>query len=127
MKFTFLMTVLFSFSVSLNAFAQTANIKDIPLDKETNITISPDGKKTNKAWEIVDEASDIEGEPESLSKDARASWKKACAEWKSETKETNKENKIISLNCGTPKCEKSESVTTTCKSQAKLKVKVKTE
>jgi len=112
---------------SLNAFAQTANIKDIPLDKETNITISPDGKKTTKAWEIVDETSDIEGDPESMTKEARNSWKKACAEWKAETKENNKENKIISLNCGSPKCEKSENITTTCKSQAKLKVKVKTE
>jgi hypothetical protein len=122
MKFTILLAVLFS----LNASAQTANIKDIPLDKETNITISPDGKK-EKAWEIVDETADIEGDPESMAKEARASWKKACAEWKAETKENNKENKIISLNCGSPKCEKSESVTTTCKSQAKLKVKVKTE
>lgn len=123
MKFTIFISLFFT----LSAFAQTANIKDIPLDKETNITISPDGKKSEKAWEIVDETSDIEGEPESLAKDARASWKKACAEWKAETSETNKENKIISLNCGSPKCEKSESVTTTCKSQAKLKVKVRLE
>lgn len=122
MKYAFLFTTLFA----LNSFAQTANIKDIPLDKETNITISPDAKK-NKAWEIVEESNDISGDPESLAKEARNSWKKACADWKAEAKENNKENKIISLNCGTPKCEKSESITTTCTSEAKLKVKVKTE
>lgn len=124
MKFAILLSVFFA----LNVFAQTAQIKDIPLDKETNITISPDGKKSpSKTHEIVDETADIEGEPENLQKDARASWKKACAEWKAETKETNKENKIISLNCGSPKCASADTATTVCKSQAKMKVKVKVE
>ncbi|MES2770053.1 MAG: hypothetical protein V4596_12990 [Bdellovibrionota bacterium] len=125
MKYAILVTTLFA----LNSFAQTANIKDIQLDKEkeTNISITTGDKKDEKKYEIVEESSDISGEPESLSKAARASWKKACDEWKAETKEHNKDSKIISLNCGTPKCEKSESVTTTCTSEAKLKVKVKAE
>lgn len=119
--------VLFCLIFSVNAFAQKANIKDIPLDKDTNISISTEPKKTTKAYEIVDETADIEGEPENLQKDARAAWKKACAEWKSETKELNKENKIISLNCGNPKCESIDTATTVCKSNAKLKVRVKVE
>lgn len=115
--------------VAFNASAQTANIKDIPVDGETNISITKgaQNKPVVKTWEIVDEKTDIAGEPESLTKEARASWKKACAEWKADTKELNKENKVIHMNCGQPTCEKTESVTTTCKSVATYKVKVKVE
>lgn len=121
MKSAFLFLTLFA----LNSFAQTANIKDIPVGKDTNISITNGPQAAAKNYEIVDENSDLAGEPESLAKDARNSWKKACEDWKKETKEMNKDNKIISLNCGQPVCDKSENVTTTCKSQAKLKVKVK--
>lgn len=131
MKIALLIATFFSLnSFAPNLFAQTANIKDIPLnkDQDTNISISTGAKvsgPTNPSHQIVDEASEVVGEPETLSKDARVSWKKACDEWKKETKEMNKDNKIIALNCGQPKCETTENSTTTCKSQGKMKVKVK--
>lgn len=119
--------IIFSLFFAVESFAQKANIKDIPLDKDTNISINTDPKKPTKTYEIVDETSSLEGEPENLLKDARASWKKACADWKAESKELNKENKIISLNCGNPTCASADAATTVCKSTAKMKVRVKVE
>jgi hypothetical protein len=122
MKYLILSILFFA----LNSSAQTANIKDIPVDGDTNISITKGKTATpQKTYEIMSETADVEGEPETLSKDARTSWKKACADWKTETKETNKENQILSINCGKPTCDKSENVTTTCKSVGTYKMKVK--
>ncbi len=107
------------------AFAQTANIRDIPADGDTNISITKGQKPNEKKFEIVDQENDIEGEPEVVLKEARSSWKKACDDWKKETRELNKENQIISINCGKVSCEKTENSTRTCKSTGHYKITTK--
>jgi hypothetical protein len=108
-----------------NAQAQTANVRDIPADGDTNISITKGQKVTEKNFEIVDQSGEIEGEPEVMAKDARSSWKKACDDWKKETKELNKENQVLALNCNHADCAKTENATTTCKSTGTFKIKTK--
>ena len=110
--------------IAISGFAQTAAVKDIPADGETTISISK-GDKTTKTFEIVDGASDIEGEPAPLNKEARNNWKKACTEWKAETKELNKENQLLVLNCGTVTCSKESPTEVLCKSKGTYKIKTK--
>lgn len=106
------------------AMAQTANVKDIPVDGDTTISVSK-GAAKSVGYEITEASSDLSGDPEPLSKEARASWKKACDEWKKETKELNVDNKILVLNCGSPKCEKTGPTETTCSSKGLYKARVK--
>lgn len=111
------------------AFAQTANIKDIPADQEgtTTISISKGDKKAGDEYQITEGTATVAGEAELLTKAARTSWKVACSDWKKELKELNSENKILAMNCNQPTCEKNDTAETVCTSRAdyKLKVKVK--
>ena len=109
------------------AFAQTANIKDIPMDGDTTISVTKGAKAVGNDFEITKHEAEIEGEPEVLTKEARASWKKACADWKKETKELNKDSQVMALSCNTPACGKADNVTTAtiCKSTATYQIKTK--
>lgn len=121
MKF---LVVLISLAATM-AFAQSMGIKDIPADGDTTIKIQK-GQDLDKTYEITTGEEEIEGDAAPLLKEARAHWKTACAEWKKDMKELNKENQILSLNCGAMKCS-TTAMETTCRSTGthKLKVKVK--
>jgi hypothetical protein len=105
------------------AFAQTLGVKDIPADGDTTIKIEK-GSKTNAEYEITEGIDQIEGDAAPLLKDARLNWKTACAEWKKETKELNKENSVLTLNCGSMKCS-TVAMESTCVSTGRHKLKVK--
>ena len=112
----------FLFTVSV--FAQTAAIKDIPTDGDTNIAITK-GKNTQRNYEITQGSEEIQGDPAILSLDARNSWKQACADWKKEIKENNKDNQVIALSCGSAKCEKKDATEITCMSEGTYKIKTR--
>ncbi|MFM6930052.1 MAG: hypothetical protein ACKOX6_16390 [Bdellovibrio sp.] len=106
------------------AQAQSINVKDIPSDSDSDTTISvKKGKNADRQFEITTGEDDIEGEEANLIKEARANWKKACADWKKETKELNKDNQVLSLNCGKMVCS-TENMESTCQSKGKYKLKV---
>lgn len=117
------------------AFAQTANIKDLPLDGEegaTTITIEKGrpgvrpGQATQPVQnEVLDSSVEIEGEAAPLLKTAKANWKKACDDWKKEVKELNKDNQILSMNCGSSRCAPEATASTVCKSTATYKIRLK--
>jgi hypothetical protein len=98
-------------------------IKDIPADGDTTIKIQK-GQKEEIQYEITQGDEQIEADPAPLLNDARANWKKACADWKKELKENNKDNQIITANCGSMKCSTS-AMETTCNSTATHKIKVR--
>lgn len=124
MKFVFVITCL----ISSLSFAQKVNVKDIDAkdDSSTTIEIRKGDKaiKTEPLWEVVEGNADINGEHQAARTEARTQWKKACDTWKKEIRDDNKENKIITLNCGTPSC-LSETEGTACKSQANYKIKTR--
>lgn len=122
--------------ISAQAFAQSANIKDLPLDGEegssTTITIEKNkpgyrpGQPTQPvANEVLDSSVEIEGEAAPLNKAAKANWKKACDDWKKEVKELNKDNQILSMNCGSSRCAPESTALTVCKSTATYKIRLK--
>ena len=119
---------LLSFSITHSAFAQKVDIKDVDTtgQEPTTISISKGDKaqKTQAIWEVVEGAADIAGEPQMMSKQARASWKTACDDWKKEIRADNKDNKILSLNCGTPNCA-AKADSTVCESKASYKLKTR--
>lgn len=118
-KFAFVLLML-----PLLAQAQTVGIKDIPADGEAETTIEiKKGKNTQKKFEVVTNEDDIEGDAAPMLKEARTNWKKACTEWKTEIKSLNKENQVISLNCGKMECS-TASMESTCQSKGKYTVKV---
>jgi hypothetical protein len=112
------------FLFAMSAFAQTAAVKDIPADGDTNISITK-GKNTQRNYEITESHDDIAGDPQILIKDARDSWKQACADWKKEAKEDNKDNQVIFISCGVAKCEKKDATEITCVSSGTVKVKTR--
>lgn len=75
-------------------------LKDVQAD-DTSITI---GKSAGKCveYEINSGTEDIFSSPEYDRSKAYAGWKTACADWKTSMREINKENRVISLNCGSP-------------------------
>lgn len=91
-------------------------------DIHVDVNHSPSDKNT-KIYEITEGQEDITGDKSTLKKTAEQNWKKACHQWSAEFKKTNKENSIISYNCGKMDCSK-EGVETTCTSKATHKVKV---
>ena len=113
-----------AFSLSVSAFAQTAGIKDIPADGDTTISISK-GKNTQNEFQITEGNADIAGEPNVMTKEARASWKAECDQWKKEIKELNKDNQVLALTCNTPNCSKNATSETVCTSQGTYKLKTK--
>lgn len=106
------------------AQAQSVGVKDIPAGEDTTIEIKKGTKAADREFEIVSEEEDIEGEAAPLLKEARVNWKKACADWKKDVKELNKENQVLSLNCGKMECA-TVSMESTCQSKAKYKLKVR--
>lgn len=117
-------------AISLNAtlsLAQKTAVTDIPTNEETTISIRKGDSvsKGDRLFEIVSGSAEIEGDPSVLIKEARGSWKKACADWKKELKELNKDNKIISMDCGKMSCVSSGAEGHVCSSSASFKVKTK--
>lgn len=117
------------FFVASVALAQKAGVTEIPISENgTTTTISvqkgsPTAPGSRDTSEVLDGSAEIAGEPNVLVKGARESWKVACDDWKKEVKDLNKENQVIALNCGSPKCA-TEAGGTVCKSTANYKVKV---
>ena len=116
------------------AMAQKVNIKDVDAsDEDTTVTISNGKKKSDTVveetaakavWQTEEGKAQVEGEEALMSKEAVANWKKACETWKKEFKADNKDNKIISLDCGTKSCT-NEATSKVCSSEAKYKIKTR--
>ena len=81
---------------------------------------------SKKKYVISEGTDDITGDKDVLKKSAEKNWKQACDDWKKEIKELNKDNKIISVSCGSMTCAK-DGVESTCKSSGSYKVRVLTE
>jgi hypothetical protein len=124
MKMLMTLAVSLILSLALSAVAQTAAIKDIPTEGDTTISISK-GKNNQNEYQITDGTAEIAGEPEAMTKAARASWKQECTEWKKEIKEMNKDNQVLALTCNSPTCTKNGTSETVCASQGTYKLKTK--
>ena len=109
--------------ISSMAFAQSVNVKDVPSHEDTTIEIRK-GIKTDQTFELTDGSEEITGDAAPLVQTARANWKTACADWKKELKEMNKENSVLTANCGKMVC-KTEAMESTCSSEAKYKLKIR--
>ena len=101
--------VWFIAACSFCANAQTVDVKDVNSqgDGTTTIEIRKGNSSMNKAdamWEVHDGDTEITGDQQTMDREARQAWKEACTEWKKEFRADNKENKIISMNCGSPNC-----------------------
>jgi hypothetical protein len=122
-----LLSVLFAGVV---AHATDTSVKVNNIDsgtEDTTISIKKGSNVTNKkVYTLSEGTEDITGDKDVLKKTAEQNWKKACADFKTEFKEMNKDNKIVSLSCGTMTCTK-EGVESTCQSTAKHKVRVLSE
>lgn len=111
--------------------AQTVDLKDMANATEERTTIDirkgkPTADVPKIVWETQDGTADIEGDDQPSSKEAKAEWKKACDAWKKEFRSDNKDNKIISMNCGKQECT-NDLGKHVCKSTATYKIKVKSE
>lgn len=98
-----LLWVLFPFF----AAAQSVDVNDVSTQESDSTTIEITKGKNDlkdKDWEVVEGAVPINGDPAPMSKAARRNWQKACNEWKKEFREDNKENRVISVSCGSPEC-----------------------
>lgn len=110
--------------------AQTVDVKDVSAGGDENTTIEiRKGKSAEKVsskavWETQDGTADIEGEEAPSSKEAKTNFKKACEDWKKEFRADNKDNKIISMNCGKQEC-MNDIGKHSCKSTATYKIKTK--
>jgi hypothetical protein len=117
-------------SLPLFAMAETVDVKDVGTsDEDTTIEIhkgksAKEAAKGDAQWEISEGTSDISGDTGTLTNEAKNNWKKACEDWKKEFRQDNKDNKIISMNCGAPTCT-GEAGTKTCTSTAAYKIKAK--
>lgn len=117
------------------AGAQSVDVKSVDAsssneESTTTIEIKKRGKekikKSESKWEVTDGNADVEGEPAPTNKDARATWKTACDSWKKEIREDNKENKIVSISCGTASCG-GDVGSKVCTSKANYKIKSRLE
>ena len=109
--------------------AQSVDVKDVAAgDSQTTTIEIRKGSKAESAkdaqWEVVNGSADIEGDEAPMKRAARKNWKQACKVWKQEFRQDNKENKIISMNCGKPNCQ-GQSGGTICTSQASFQIKTK--
>jgi hypothetical protein len=113
---------------ALTAGAQDVGVKvnNVDATQDTTISIKKGDQAAKKKYTLSEGEDDITGDKSTIMKDAEKSWKAACSEWKKEFKETNKDNKIIAINCGRMHCSK-EGVESTCESKAKYKVRVLSE
>ena len=99
-------------------------VDKINAQEDTTISISKGNKKSNSKKYTISEGEDqITSDKEVVKKEAQQSWKMACSDWKKEFRDLNKDNKIISMSCGTMNCTK-DGVESTCSSVAKYKVRV---
>ena len=120
---------LVSFVFGCMAFAQEVGVKvdkvNANSEEGTTISISKGSKteKNKKKYVISEGTEEGSGDKDVVLKSAEKNWQKACKEWKTEFKENNKENKIISMNCGKMNCTKN-GVESTCDSTAKYKVRM---
>jgi hypothetical protein len=121
------------------AAAQEVDVKSIPTGGEESTTTIEirKGKKADQAsttttaekpagpqWKVEDGNAEVEGEPGPTTKDARANWKTACADWRKEFRDDNKENKILSMNCGSVSCG-GDAGSKVCSSKAAFKIKTR--
>lgn len=105
------------------AYAQEVSVNKVEANQDTTISIKKGSSvEPKRKYSIVEGNHDLAGDKDVVAKSAEKNWKAACAEWKKEFREDNKDNKIISIVCGSMKCEK-EGVETTCRSLAKYKIK----
>lgn len=97
-------------------------------NEDTTISIKKGNQPAvnKKKYTISDGDEEIAGDKDVLKKNAEKNWKQACDDWKKEIKELNKDNKVISLSCGSMKCTK-DGVESACKSTGLYKVRVLTE
>ncbi len=108
--------------------AQEVGVKVNSIDatQDTTISIKKGETAAKKKYVLSEGDEDIAGDKSTIRKDAEKSWKAACTEWKKEFRETNKDNKVIAINCGRMRCSK-EGVESTCESKAKYKVRILSE
>ena len=114
-------------TISSLSFAQNVGVKvdDVDANENTTIEIKKGSKATpTTQYQITDGEDTVQGEAAPLLKEARSNWTKACADWKKELKDLNKENQILSMNCGTQSCN-TAAMETVCSSKATYKLKVK--
>lgn len=104
----------------------SVKIQDMDTNQDTTISIKKGSSAATKKWALTEGEEEISGDKSALLKDAEKNWKEACADWKKEFKEMNKENKVVSMNCGKMVCSK-EGVESTCVSKATHKVRVLSE
>lgn len=104
----------------------SVKIQDMDTNQDTTISIKKGSTTATKKWTLTEGEEEVSGDKAVLLKEAEKNWKAACKEWKTEFKEMNKENKIVSMNCGKMVCSK-EGVESTCVSKATHKVKTLSE
>lgn len=118
-------TMIFILTLGLSATA-SAQMVGVPVDSSqgaTTIDIRK-GRANQVRYEVHEQEEEITGDPANIKKDARANWKAECTDWKKQMREMNKEQIVLSLNCGSPKCERTDAEVT-CTSKGKSKVRVK--
>ncbi len=99
-----------------------------PTNEDTTITIKKgplvNESRSTTAYEIVAGTDEIASDEEYDEKRALAGWKEACADWKKEIKDINRDNQILSVNCGSKEKVK-DGNKVLFKSQATYKMRVK--
>lgn len=122
-----LIKLLFSVGLFVNAETVDVNIKDVDTKQSDGAIVirkEPINGSINPQFQITDGDEEIVADSDPLLKQARINWKKSCDDWKKEMKTNNKDNQIISLNCGSMNCT-TAAAESTCKSKATYKIKVK--
>ena len=124
---TILLSLLLTAGIAHAAPSMDVKMKDVDTNEDTTISIKKgSGVQNKKVYTLSEGSEDITGDKDMLKKNAEMNWKKACDEYKKDFKEMNKENKIVSLSCGSMTCTK-EGVESTCSSKASYKVRVLSE
>jgi hypothetical protein len=104
------------------AFAEETDRVNLRAEGNKTIEIRTGDTAKNK-FEITDGSDNITGDTAPLLQEARKNWKKACDAWKTELKDLNKNNQILSMSCGDMNCS-TVAMESSCKSEAKYKLKV---
>jgi hypothetical protein len=122
-KFILVIAVL-TLSVASQSEDVGVNVDKIDTTQDTTISIKKGTSATEakKKYSVVEGEHEVVGDKDVVAKAAEKKWKQECADWKKEFRLDNKDNKIISITCGRMVCDK-EGVESTCKSQAKYKIK----
>lgn len=113
--------------VSGSVWAQKTSVTEIPMNEDTTISIKKgsSASKCEKMYEIVEGTGQVEGDPNVLVKEARASWKQACNQWKKEVRDMNQDSKVIAIDCGKSNCTQQGSEGQVCHSEGTYKIKTK--